>query len=224
MMRIPFFGLLAPKTHWEKLLAHYDKIIEGMKLIEDALECYIHQGGECPGFQDLSEQVNLVEAEADKIKRNIRNHLPRGLFMAVDRVLFFNYTRSQDNILDDGQEALNWLVMRTIEIPENLQARLSELLAEVQQTVAYLKPALDSTIKLLQGDHYDRQATKDTCRVVRGQHELVVKLQAAVINEIYNSDMDFKDIFQLVRFCEKLHGMSHNAEGCVDLLRAMIAR
>lgn len=224
MMRLPFFGLLAPRNHWEKLLAHYDKIMEGMKLIEDALECYILQGGECPSFMDISEQVNSVEDEADKIKRNIRNHLPKGLFLTVDRVLFFNYTRSQDNILDDGQEALDWLHMRTVTIPKPLQTYLSELSNEVQQTVSSLKPALESTIQLLQGEHYDRQSTKETIRTVRRQHQKVFKLQAEVIREVYNSDMDFKDIFQVIRYCEKLYGMSHNTEACVDLLRAMIAR
>jgi hypothetical protein len=40
----------------------------------------------------------------------------------------------------------------------------------------------------------------------------------------FNSKMDFKDIYQLTHFIKQLHAMSHNAEGCSDMLRAMIAR
>ena len=41
---------------------------------------------------------------------------------------------------------------------------------------------------------------------------------------VYNSDMDFRDIYQLLHFFDCMHAMSHNAEGCADILRAMIAR
>ncbi len=224
MLRIPFFGLISPRTPWEKLQAHYDKINEGMQLIEDALECYILRGAGCSGFQELTEKVHEVESQADKIKRNIRNHLPSGLFVVVDKTLFFQYTRSQDNILDDGQVALNWLTMRPVIIPENQRAMLQELLSEVHETVKLLRPALDSTIDLLLGKHYERQATKEACRAVRRQHQKVWMLEAKVVAAIYNSDLEFKDIYQLTRFAEELGGMSHNTEGCADLLRAMIAR
>lgn len=224
MIRLPFFGLISSQAPFEKLKEHYDLIAEGMKLIEDALECYIRQGGGCPGFMDITKQVNELENQADKVKRNIRNHLPRGLIIPVDNTVFFNYTRSQDNILDDGQDALNWLIMRPMPVPKELQPLLSDLVEQVHATVALLRPALDSTVALILGKQYDRKATKESIRAVRRQHHKVWRLQSEILSAIYNADLDFKDIFQLIRFVEKLNGMSHNTEACADLLRAMLAR
>ncbi len=65
------------------------KIIEGVSIIREALECYISGSGVCREFKELTAEVDAIEEHADKIKRNIRNHLPRRLFMPVDKTLFF---------------------------------------------------------------------------------------------------------------------------------------
>ncbi len=204
-------------------MRHYNDIAKGMEFIRSSLECYI-EGGICQDFQELVREVDKLEDRADKTKRGVRNHLPRGLFMAVDKTLFFNYTRSQDNILDCGQEALNWLGMRAVTVPEEHRGDMLDMLEGVAATVALLKPALDATMKLVHGAGLDRQDAKEKFRAVRKAHHHVWKSKAKQASTIYNSDMDFKDIHQLLHVLDCLYGMSHNAENCADILRAMIAR
>ncbi len=223
-LRVPFFGLIAPHSPMEGLGEHYDKIIEGVHLIEEALECYIGGGPACGEFLDLKAKVHDLEEQADKIKRKIRNHLPRGLFMPVDKILFFNYTRSQDNILDDGQDALQWLFMRPAAIPEEFSSKLLDYVPEVIKTVRLLKACLDSTVGLVIGKHYSRKETKETVRAVRAQHKVVYAKRNTLLQQIFSLPADFKDIYQLIHFVDRLNGMSHNAETCADMLRAMIAR
>lgn len=223
-LRLPFFGLLSGRSPLRRLLEHYDKIAAGMELIEESLECYIGGGGMCREFEELGQEVNRLEEKADKIKRSIRNHLPRGLFMPVDKTVFFNYTRSQDNILDDGQDAMNWLLMRGMVIPEEFHHGLLNLVGGVTETVRLLRPALEATIELIHGDSHDRSLTKEKIRAVRKQHKKVRQVSDTTISAIYNSEMDFKDIHQLIHFAEDLFAMSHASETCADLLRAMMAR
>lgn len=223
-LKVPFMGLIAQRSPLEGLLDHYACITRGMELIDDSIECYLGGGGLCREFKDLSKEVNDLEEQADKIKRSIRNHLPRGLFMPVDKTVFLNYTRSQDDILDKGQEALDWLLMRPVNIPERFQKDLLLLLAGVTETVTLLKPALEATIALVHGKQLDRGKTKDTYRALRAQHKNVWHQRSALVSTVYNSTMDFKDIYQILHFAECLFEMSHRAEGCADLLRAMIAR
>ncbi len=223
-LRVPFFGLIAPHSPMEGLSEHYDKIIEGMRLIEDALECYIGGGPACGEFQELTAKVEKLEDQADKVKRKIRNHLPFGLFMPVDKTVFFNYTRSQDNILDDGLDALHWLYMRPANMNDEIGTNLLDYVPEVIKTVTLLKPALESTIGLVIGKQYNRNATKETYRNVRAQHKAVSHKRTQLLQQIYNSELDFKDVYQLIHFVDRLCSMSHNAEACADMLRAMIAR
>jgi len=223
-MRLPFFGLIGGRSPMDGLLAHYEEIRSAMALVQDSLLCYFSGGPSCKDFVTLKGEVDAKEEAADKIKRGIRNHLPRGLFMAVDKTLFLNYTRGQDDILDSAQDALEWLSMRSVAMPASFRPAGQELTEQAIQTVHLLHPALESTVRLVHGDVFDRKAVKETYRAVRAQHKAVRRAKAAVSHDVYNSDMDFRDIYQLLHFFDCMHAMSHNAEGCADILRAMIAR
>ncbi|KAB1442790.1 DUF47 domain-containing protein [Pseudodesulfovibrio senegalensis] len=222
-LKIPFFGLIAKRSPMDGLVEHYDKISECVATIDESLECYV-SGGVCREFEELTKTIDTIENHADKIKRNIRNHLPRGLFMAVDKSTFLNYTKFQDNILDAAQDALHWLGMRPVAIPNEFQKELINLLDSVRHATELLGPALKSTIGLVHGESLDRSGTKDCYRKVRHERETIRKAANKLQGRIYNSDMDFKDIYQVIHFIDCLGDMGHNCENCVDCLRNMIAR
>ncbi|MFO8031975.1 MAG: DUF47 family protein [Desulfohalobiaceae bacterium] len=223
-MRLPFFGLLSPKSPMTGLVEHYTKISECVNIIKDALECYVSGSGLCREFEDLLQEIDAIENHADTIKRNIRNHLPKGLIMPVDKTLFLNYTRGQDNILDEAQEALHWLGMRNLYIPEQFQKPVIDLLEDVSEAAQLLEPALKATIGLVHGEHLDREGCKAKYRKIRQKRDEISKFKRKLVSEIYNSDMEFKDIYQLINFIGCLSEMVKNCEFCSDTLRAMIAR
>ena len=221
--RFPFFGILSVNSPIEGLIEHYELIAKGTMLLERALTSYIEEGTG-PHFSELQEELTQAEEHADAIKRNMRNHLPRGLFMAVDKPQFLNYLSKQDNILDAGQESLDWLSMRNMVIPKEFRKGLVDLILEITKIVTLLEPALRSTVDLINGDDSDREQTKTLYRNVRQQHRHVSRRCHALIAEIYNTDMDFKDIYQLIHFVERMLWISHDTENCIDILRAMIAK
>lgn len=222
-LRFPFFGLLAKRNPMDGLIEHYDKIAECIATIDDSLECYV-SGGVCREFEELTRTIDAIENHADVIKRNIRNHLPKGIFMAVEKPLFLNYTKFQDNILDSAQDALHWLAMRKVIIPEEIQKDLIYLLDSVAKTTVLLGPALKATIALVHGESLDRDGTKACYRAVRNERDNARKLKNELHKKLYAMDIDFKDIYQLMHFVDCLDDMCHNTENCADHLRAMIAR
>ena len=222
-LRLPFFGLLASRSPMDGLTEHYDKIAECIAAIDDSLECYV-SGGVCREFEELTRAVDEIENHADSIKRNIRNHLPKGLFMAVEKALFLSYTKSQDNILDSAQDALHWLAMRKVVIPEDVQKEFIYMLDSVAKCTVLLGPALKSTIALIHGESLDREGTKECFRKVRRERDEVRHRKNALQKRIYEKDIDFKDIYQLIHFVDCLDKMGHDTENCAELLRSMIAR
>jgi hypothetical protein len=224
MKRIPFFGLISPRSPMKGLIEHYMKIDECLEIIRDALECYVSSSDVCRDFDELSKEIDYIEYHADKIKRNIRNHLPRRLFMPVDKTLFLNYTRSQDNILDSAQEALHWLGMRRMVVPVEFQKPIIDFLDQVSTTAKLLQPALQSTVKIVHGESLDRERCKEHFRKIRMQRDKVTREKKSLRSLIYNSEQEFKDIFQLILFIDCLSDMAKNCETCSDSLRAMIAR
>ena len=114
------------KSPFENLQKHADKVKECADLFNEATVCHI--GQECKKFDLLTEQVARLESEADAIKRNIRNHIPRGILMPVDKFQFLHYLREQDKVLDQVEEALFWLSFRPRSIPKEVADDIHHLI------------------------------------------------------------------------------------------------
>ncbi len=67
-----------------------------------------------------AQQKHIAEAEskADAIKNELRNHLPRKLFMPVDRRDLLEILDLQDSIADVAEDIGDLLVARVFEVPE----------------------------------------------------------------------------------------------------------
>lgn len=223
MRLLRLIARLSGRKHLPGLLEHFDPVAKSVKVIDRALKEYLNVGTGL-GFQALMAEMDTLEGQADKIKRRIRNHLPLAVWLEVDKTLFLNYTRSQDDILDSAQDALNWLGMRTMNLPDELLKELRAYVADVCRTVELLKATLLSTMDLLYRRSRDRAAVKETCHVVRLQHQKASRAKRLLVRQALATGADFRDVYQFMKFVEHLHAMSHSAEGCADVLRAMIAR
>jgi hypothetical protein len=214
---------LSGRANLPGLIEHFEPVAKGVLVVEAALKEYA-KSGQGMAFQTLSVEMDTLEGQADKIKRRIRNHLPRDLFLEVDKTLFLNYTRCQDNILDSAQDALNWLGMRTMNVPHELMASARGLAREACRTVELLKPAIQGTMDLVYSRARDRSTLKEKFHDVRVQHHKASKTTRRLLRDAFEADTGPKDLYQFVEFVGHLHDMSHNAEGAADVLRAMIAR
>jgi len=205
------------------LLDHYRPIGQGMALLDEALKHSLARRPDS-GFKVLAGEIDILEAEADKIKRRIRNHLPASALMVVDKTLFLNYTRSQDNILDAVQEAVTWLDLADFTFAAPLAAAMTASVGEAARTVELLRPALAGAVDLILYGRGDRGEVKGRMEDIRRQHIKVVKAKRELIAAVYGAGMDFGRAYQVIRFVEYVYRASHSAEGCADILRAMLAR
>lgn len=221
--RFPFFGILSVTSPIEGLIEHYEFIAKGTIFLEQALTICINEGSELD-FNKRQEELCRAKEQADAIKRNMRNHLPRGLFLAIDKPQFLAYLSKQDKILVNGQNSLDWLAMRKVDIPEHFRQEMIDLIFEIIRIINLLGPALRATVDFINGDEVDRVRTKSFYRDIRQQHAHNIERSHILTAKIYNTEMNFKDIYQLIHFVERLQCMSHNTEGCIDLLRSMIAK
>ena len=223
--RLPFFGMLQKKSPMAGLLIHFEKVQECVAFINGSLECHMSATGSCSSIRELATQIDELEKEAEQIKRNIRNHLPRSYFLAVDKELFFRYTNYQDNIMDSAQNALHWLAMRPIAFTPEVRANFIHLLSDVMVIMEQLGNALEITIELVEGKSLMRNNAKQEIWEVRDQRGKIRKLADKIKRDLMSAEneKDFKDIYQAIHFVQCLEDMSSNCEACADILRVMIA-
>ena len=72
--------------------------------------------------------IDKYEKEADQIKNRLRAHLPKSLFMPVNRTDLLQVLQMQDAIADVAQDIASLLVARKTEVPNFMQRSLLSLI------------------------------------------------------------------------------------------------
>jgi predicted phosphate transport protein (TIGR00153 family) len=166
-----------------------------------------------------------MESEADDIKRRIRNHLPRGILMPVDKFQFFQYLREQDKVLDEVEEALFWLSFRPSGIPEEVAEDFHHLVEAVIPPIE----KLSDLVALARGyfrskSGAQREKMKSLVRDIRQYEREADHLERELKFKVFNTMKDPLVVFHMVRLVEIVGHIADHAQNASDRMRAMIAQ
>jgi predicted phosphate transport protein (TIGR00153 family) len=222
-MRSPLFRLFR-QSPFNSLLEHAEKLQEGGKTFRTAVWCYLD--GNSEEFEQLHLQVTRTESEADRIKRNIRGHLPRGIMMPVEKFLFLLYLRAQDHCMDALQDTLHWLSYRKTAVPDILVDDLLFLVDKAVEVVDQVpRMVLSFTEYLRSFTNQDRDRVKEVIHTIRQKEGESDQIERKLLGDIFaNTELEPFAAFHLLRLIEYIGEISNNAENAGDMMRAMIAR
>lgn len=222
-MRLKLLSLFY-KSPFEKLKNHADKVKECTWMFKRAAECYVQQN--CEEFDKLTEDVAKLESQADELKRNLRNHLPRGLLMPVDKFVLLDCLREQDHVLDDVEEALYWLSFRPEGgIPEELVGDFLELIDAVIPAIEKLSDMAAQAIVYFRSSTEDeRNKLKSIIRDIHQAEREADHLEHELKKKAFAVLKDPVDIFHLVRLVEIIGEIGDDAQNASDRMRTMMAR
>jgi predicted phosphate transport protein (TIGR00153 family) len=210
------------RSPFEGLQKHADKVRECAHLFKEAAVCHI--GQECKKFDLLTEQMARLESEADDIKRNIRNHLPRGILMPVDKFQFFDYLKEQDKVLDEVEDALFWLSFRPRGIPDEVASDIHHLVEAVIPAIERLPDLVALATEYFRRKSEDqRTKMKSLIRDIRQYERETDHLERELKFKIFGSIKDPLVVFHLIRLVEIVADIADHAQNASDRMRAMIA-
>ncbi|NGX48293.1 MAG: hypothetical protein K1000chlam3_01684 [Chlamydiae bacterium] len=113
------------KSPFAPLQSHMNKVATCVEKLTKIIESLARQ--ETKKIQRLVEDLSQLEHEADLTKNDIRNHLPKSLFMPIDRGHFLEILAIQDSIADMSEDIGITLSLRPLDNYEWLQVELKEL-------------------------------------------------------------------------------------------------
>ena len=211
------------ESPFEGLQRHADKISECAHIFKEAAVCHINE--ECKEFDLLTEQMANLESEADAIKRNIRNHLPRGIFMPVDKFQFLQYLREQDKVLDEVEDALFWLSFRPRSIPDEVATDIHHLIEAVILPIKKLPELVALATKFFRSKS-DKKRTKmkNIVQDIRQYEKAVDLLERELKFKIFSTIKEALEVFYLIRLVEIVGNIADHAQNASDRMRAMIAK
>ena len=223
--RVPAAATLR-KSPFEGLYLHSEKVRECITTLDEALRAYCK--GDYDKFMVLSKKVGELEGEADKIKGNTRNHLPRFIFMPVDKADFLMLLREEDKILDYAEDTAIWLDFRRTPIPDSIKEDFMAHADKVMECVEVLQKAMQNLRDLLETSFSkkEREQTKKLIREIHRKEYEADLLERELTKKIFalESELDPVSIFHLVKVVDIIAQIANHAENAGDRIRAMIAK
>jgi predicted phosphate transport protein (TIGR00153 family) len=95
-------------------------------------------------------EIDRLEHEADRIKNEIRSHLPKRLLMAVERRDMLEILDAQDSIADVAQDIAGLADQRSMSVPEALAEPLLDLVRRVIAACEQAERVIDELDELLE--------------------------------------------------------------------------
>jgi predicted phosphate transport protein (TIGR00153 family) len=126
---------LLGRSPFGPLQEHMNQVVTCAEEVPALFDALI--AGDLDTLSAQQKRIAELESEADKMKNELRSHLPRKLFMPVDRRDLLEILDLQDTIADVAEDIGDILVARNWTVPEPMKQPLLDFVAmSVQAAVA----------------------------------------------------------------------------------------
>lgn len=213
------------QSPFEHIVVHARKIHECVNLLRPIAEAIL--AGNMGLLAELQDRMSRTEYEADRIKDEIRQSMPRQLFLPVARDDVLTFVRQLDCMGDDAENFSVVATFRRLNIPEDVRPDFSALVEKTIQTSEGILAMAEELAQLqkedFEGSKADRvvEKIKEVCKL-----EWESDKQSRVFARHYFSlpTADPMDAIILDKLCRHLTGIADHAENVGKSLRLMILR
>jgi predicted phosphate transport protein (TIGR00153 family) len=101
-------------------------------------------------IEKLAKELSQLEHEAELTKKDIRNHLPRNLFLPIDRSHFLDILSIQDKIADKAEEVGLILSFKSLEMYGELRPFLEDFYRKSSEVFWSAKKVIGEMDELLE--------------------------------------------------------------------------
>jgi len=115
---------------------HMDKVVACVSKLQPFFEAVVK--GDWDQAGELQRAIGGLENEADDIKRDIRLHLPKGIFMPVSRIDLLEMLRIQDMVANKAKDIAGLMLGRKMEVPKEIS---DEMIEFVKRSIEATKQA-----------------------------------------------------------------------------------
>ena len=123
------------KSPFKSLRDHMDKVVESVVPLNEFIDALFKE--DFSKVEENQKKVVQAENDADSIKNEVRNHLPRNIFMPINRRDLLEMLDMQDSIADVAQDIVILLSLRKMSLPKELCQDVVQFV-EKSQNVCYL--------------------------------------------------------------------------------------
>ena len=217
---------LFQQSPFEPLLHHLKKVRECVTLVRPMFEAVRDQNGE--RLEELVKRVFKTENEDANIKDEIRQVIPRSLFLPVYRGDLLGYLKLQDDMADAVEDIAILLTIKKLTMPSVLEPRVFKYIETIMQVCDKNHEMNERLPELVARGFAADQATGllELVRSVELAEWEADKAQYVLSKELFAIEDELKpsDLMLWWRVFLELGQLANHAEKMADRLRRMLSQ
>ena len=207
------------QEHMEKARACVERIPALIGAVAD---------GNMPEFDRLNREIYDLESEADGVKNDIRGHLPKSIFLPIDRRELLEIVEVIDSIADTCQDLGSLLSLRRLSCHEDLKEPLNQLVSDACRVCHEAADIVQEFDELVESSFGGEEAEKVLAMIENlNQDETVAdssELAAMKIVVGLENEIGAVEVLLWMRVTAKLGDLANGAERMANRLRLLIAK
>jgi hypothetical protein len=213
------------KSPFKPLVSHIDQVNECVNKIKPLFDAYSSK--DYKKVEEIAKDISKVEYKADKIKTDIRQHLPQSIFLPVDKRDFMGLLSAQDDIADAVEDLAVLMRIKNIDVPEELCEPLMDLVMHVVglandacNMIRELEDLLEASFGGAEAEKVDEMASN----LGTAEYE-ADKKQFLLAQKLFSlNDLGAADLFLLNEVIKKLGGVADQSEKIGKTLHLFLSR
>ena len=223
-MPVNAMARLFGRSPFVPLQLHLDKVADCVEAVFTLLE-RIREGEGC-NVEETAREISKLEHKADLVKNDIRNNLPRGLFMAIDRGQLLEILSLQDSIADKAEDIGILMSLRTAKMLDPLVAPFEEYIEGNKDAFYKARDVMRELDALIESGFGGVEATRVVEMVdgvAEAEHNCDImqrKLMKLVLD--YEDELSVGHFFVWQRLLHEIAGISNYSEKLANRIRMLL--
>ena len=203
------------------LQAHMEKVSQCVEKVKQMFQALTQ--GEQATIEKLAEETSALEYEADQIKHDIQTHLPKRMFMAIDRSRILDILGVQDNLADKAENIGVLLTFKAMTMPDWLAEDFNTFLNKTVEAFEGAKAIINQLDELLEtgfgGDEAER-VLRMVEQVAHMEHEVDV-IQRQMLKSLFANEQGLStgEFFLWTKLFKQVGDLSNLSERLANRVR-----
>lgn len=217
---------LFSRSPFRPIQDHMGRALETARAIEPLVEHVI--AGDQGKVREAAKEVSILEGKTDDVKNEIRDHLPKSLFMPVDRGDLLRHLTAQDRIADTAEDIAVLFTLCPMQVPpwmvDGLREYVQSSIAVVELT-GKIVGELDVLVEASFGGPEAARVLKMTDEVGKLEHD-ADKLQDKMAKSLFAHEDDMKPVavFMWSKIFNQIGNLANHAENVANRIRMFTAK
>lgn len=208
------------------LQQHMVKVMESVAPLKELFEAVLAHN--LDRVAEIQDEIARHEDEADDLKHELRLHLPRSLFMPVERRDVLEVLNMQDRIANRAKDIAGLIRGRRMTIPETLAEDFAQFVSRAVDACIQAHRIIDELDELVEtgfsGTEVDRvqQMIKELDRIEKDTDVIQVRVRSKLFD--IETDLPPVEVMFLYRIIDWTGDLGDRAQRVGSRLQIMLAK